>query len=113
MVADEDRADPICCGKNMKLLVANATDGGDEKHVPVIEQKGAQVTVRVGATPHHMSDEHHIEWICLTTNKGAMVEELSLDAEPVAVFTLKDPSAGDFVAYEYCSLHGLWQSQKS
>jgi superoxide reductase len=111
IVADEDRAEPVCCGENMKLLVANATDGEHNKHVPVIEHHGDQVTVRVGTVPHPMSPEHHIEWICLvSSNGGSMVTELSSSEEPVAVFTIKNATLDELAAYEYCNLHGLWRS---
>ena len=37
----------VCCGVNMEQLVANTTDGANEKHLPVIKQYGNNVVVEV------------------------------------------------------------------
>ena len=42
-------------------ITANTTDGAYEKHVPVIEQQGDHVMVKVGSVPHPMLDVHWIE----------------------------------------------------
>ena len=101
----------ICCGKPMEKLEANTTDGAFEKHVPVIEMEGNQVTVRVGSVNHPMLDVHYIEWITIETKQGTQTKYLKPGQEPKAVFTLAD---GDSViaAYEYCNLHGLWKKDK-
>ena len=36
----------MCCGKPMKEIVPNSTDGAYEKHVPVLERDGGKVIVR-------------------------------------------------------------------
>ena len=91
----------VCCGEKMQLLTPNSTDAAKEKHVPVIEENGNTVTVKVGSTAHPMVPEHYIQWIYLQSAEGI---------EPKAVFAL---SKGDkaIAAYAYCNLHGLWKKE--
>ena len=86
-------------------LIANTTDGAYEKHVPVIEQQGDHVTVKVGSVAHPMLDVHYIEWIVLETATGYQKHDLKPGMEPVAEFAVTEPVVA---AYEYCNLHGLW-----
>lgn len=97
-----------CCGEAMEEMVPNTTDGALEKHVPVVEINGRDVTVRVGSAEHPMLEEHYIMWIALETKQGAQRKELVPGHAPVATFALAE---GDEVvaAYEYCNLHGLWK----
>ena len=44
-----------------KELTANTVDAAFEKHVPVIEQSGDTVTVKVGSVEHPMLDAHYIQ----------------------------------------------------
>ena len=60
----------VCCGEPMHELVANTEDAAKEKHVPVIEQDGNIVTVKVGSVEHPMLDEHYIQFIYLLTKEG-------------------------------------------
>lgn len=94
-------------GKEMRLLKANSTDGAGEKHVPVIEQNGNKVTVKVGSVEHPMMEAHYITFICLETKKHVVKVDLTPADKPLAVFELED---GDEVvnAFEFCNLHGLW-----
>ncbi len=100
----------MCCGQKMTELVPGTSDGAHEKHVPVIEIKGNQVTVSVGSVEHPMSPEHYIEWISLQTRQGNQRKCLSPNTPPVATFMLCE---GDEVeaAYAYCNLHGLWKAE--
>lgn len=100
---------PVCCGEDMQLLVANTEDSGAEKHVPVIEQDKGHVKVSVGAQPHPMLTDHHIEWIILLTDQGFYVRYLKPLDEPVACFNICD-SEKVLEAYEYCNIHGLWKA---
>lgn len=90
-------------------VVPKTADYATEKHVPVVEVSGSQVTVTVGSTAHPMMDNHYIEWICLETEQGFQVKRLQPGDAPTAVFALTD---GDKVvsAYEKCNLHGLWKN---
>ena len=100
----------ICCGEKMHELTANTTDAAVEKHVPVISKNGNTGHVSVGSTLHPMTQEHHIVWIALYTQKG--MQRVSLDplGSPEADFALTD---GDSVVYAlaYCNLHGLWMAE--
>ena len=100
----------VCCGETMEELIPGTSDGALEKHVPVIRQDGALVTVTVGSAEHPMLDAHYIMWIMLETKQGRQRKALKPGDKPVAQFALTD---GDEVvcAYEYCNLHGLWKSE--
>ena len=86
-------------------LIANTVDAAQEKHVPVIEQHGDAVTVKVGSVAHPMLDVHYIEWIVLETATGYQKHELKPGQAPEAHFAVTEPV---IAAYEYCNLHGLW-----
>ena len=98
-----------CCGDQMTELVAGSVDASHEKHVPVIEISGNTVTVKVGAVPHPMTEEHSIQWVYLHTEKGGQRFCLKPGDEPVAVFALTEGDKA-VTAYEYCNLHGLWKA---
>lgn len=130
----------ICCGQPMTLLVANSVDASKEKHVPVYEKVNGRLDVTVGAVPHPMLPEHHIEWIALVTDSKFELIYLKPGSEPKAEF-LYSPSAEEIkvvnisddgdesfcegspcnfsynvlvaneaTVYEYCNLHGLWKT---
>lgn len=99
----------ICCGKPMQELIPGTSDGAVEKHVPEVNIEGNQVTVKIGAVEHPMTDVHHIEWIAIETREGYQMKSLQVGETPVAVFTLAD-SDSFVAAYEYCNLHGLWKA---
>ena len=49
----QDSEVPVsCCGENMSELIAGSTDAAQEKHVPVVEINGSEVTVSVGSVAH-------------------------------------------------------------
>ena len=99
----------VCCGEEMKLITTNTVDAAKEKHVPVIEVNGSQVTVNVGSEPHPMTEPHHIAWIALETEKGNQRKLLNPTGEPRAVFAITEDDKV-IAAYEYCNLHGLWKA---
>ncbi|MFV0519900.1 MAG: desulfoferrodoxin family protein [Lachnospirales bacterium] len=98
-----------CCGEKMSKLTPNTTEGAYDKHIPVIEKMNDSILVKVGSVPHPMTEEHHIAWIVLETNKGFHKIDLDFTAEPVAEFLLPK-NEYPVTAYEYCNLHGLWKS---
>jgi len=99
----------VCCGEEMKELVANTQDASTEKHVPVITKEGNLVTVTVGSTLHPMVEKHWIEWVYIQTKKGGQRKQLFPGEQPVATFALTDDDEME-IAYEYCNLHGLWKA---
>ena len=105
-----DKGGPVsCCGEKMKELIPGAVDAAKEKHVPVAEVNGNLVKVTVGSVLHPMSEEHHIAFVVLETNKGFHKIDLDVTGAPEAVFALADGEKAVAV-YEYCNLHGLWKT---
>ena len=76
--------------------------------MPVIEQQGDHVVVRVGSVTHPMADVHYIEWIVLETAGGYQKKDLRPGMAPEAEFAVTEPVVA---AYEYCNLHGLWKAE--
>ena len=108
-IVDKKACPVMCCGKPMKEIVPGTTDAAVEKHVPVVEVDGNNVTVKVGSVAHPMLPEHYIEWVAIQTKQGNQRKALNPGDEPVASFALCD---GDEVeaAYAYCNLHSLWKN---
>ena len=92
-----------------KELTANTVDAAFEKHVPVIEQNGDTVTVKVGSVEHPSMPEHYIEWIAIVTKNGNQRVILKPDQEPKAEFALL-PGDEVLEVYAYCNLHSLWKA---
>ena len=69
-------------------VTPNTTDGAHEKHVPVIEQNGDFVTVKVGSVEHPMLEAHYIEWIVLETATGYQKHDLKPGEKPEAHFAV-------------------------
>ena len=97
----------VCCGQEMNLLKENTTDAAQEKHVPVIEQSGNQVTVSVGSVLHPMEEKHFIQFIELIADGQVYRKMLKPGDTPKAQFEV---SASKLSAREYCNLHGLWKA---
>lgn len=98
-----------CCGKEMIELVANTTDGAQEKHVPTHEEKNGMIEVRVGEMMHPMEENHYIEWILLEETNGYQIHYLQPGEEAFATFYSNDAVC----VYAYCNLHGLWKKDIS
>lgn len=98
---------PSCCGEQMELVRANSKDAAMEKHVPVVERDGCRVHIRIGTLPHPMTEEHHLDWIVLLTDKGMYLRELKVHDYPECIFIIGEGERV-FAAYSYCNLHGLW-----
>ena len=98
----------VCCGQKMQELVPNTVDASNEKHVPVVTcLENNSIKVEVGSVAHPMTDEHHIAFIYVETDKGGVKVDLS--DKPEAVIALGD--AKPIAVYEYCNLHGLWKTE--
>ena len=100
----------MCCGQKMTELIPGSVDASVEKHVPVVELNGNEVTVKVGSEEHPMTSEHYIEWISIETTEGNQRKLLSPESEPSVKFVLTD-SDQLLAAYAYCNLHGLWKKE--
>jgi superoxide reductase len=97
-----------CCGEKMIELKPNTTDGATEKHVPVAVREGNKLIVTVGSVLHPMTAEHHIAWIVVVDGNRTQRVALSITEAPTAEFFVSD---APLVVYEYCNLHGLWETQ--
>lgn len=100
----------VCCGEEMKELVANTVDAALEKHTPAVTVEGNKVTAVVGSVEHPMLEEHYIQWIYLETTKGAYRRDLKPGEKPCAEFLLSEGEK-PVAVYEYCNLHGLWKTE--
>ena len=101
---------PVCCGQNMTELIPNTTDAANEKHVPILNINGVNVTVDVGSVQHPMQDVHYIQWILIETCCGVYRVDLKPEDAPKAHFTIRENETVK-TAYAYCNIHGLWMSE--
>lgn len=97
-----------CCGEDMQLMNENTVDASKEKHVPVIEKGDGKVTVKVGAVPHPMEENHFIQWIEVIDGDKISRKMLKPGEAPEASFCVKSDKV---VAREYCNLHGHWKAE--
>ena len=102
----------VCCGEKMSELVPNTVEASTEKHLPAVTVTGdnhGTVSVQVGSVPHPMTDEHHIAFVYLETERGGQRKNLKVGEEPKVTFTF----SGDkpVAVYAYCNLHGLWKTE--
>lgn len=98
----------VCCGQPMELLIEKTEDVGLEKHVPIIEQVGSKVKVKVGSVQHPMEQKHYIEWIEITADDKTYRKFLKPGDKSEAEF---ETTAEKIQAREYCSIHGLWKAR--
>jgi len=92
----------VCCGQPMKLQEENTVDASKEKHIPIIKDN----KVIIGSVEHPITEEHYIEFIEATDEKGQTPKTfLKPGQKPEAEFCFKPASAR-----AYCNLHGLWKS---
>ena len=97
----------MCCGQKMTKLEAGVVEASHEKHIPVVTVEGNTVRVNVGSVTHPMSEEHHIAWVYLQTNRGGQRKCLDVTGAPEVTFALADETP--VAVYAYCNLHGLWK----
>lgn len=109
-LTDKVAGKPVCCGEEMKEIVANTVDAAKEKHVPVVEIEGNKVSVKVGSVEHPMQPEHFIQFIIVETTNGYQKKNLNPGEKPEAEFLLVEGEK-PVAVYEYCNLHGLWKTE--
>ena len=99
-----------CCGEKMQEMIPGTTEGAQEKHIPVYEVNGNQVTVSVGQVHHPMTPEHFIEWVCLESQEGLHCRRLKPNMPPQVSFALAEGETVQAV-YAFCNLHSLWKAE--
>lgn len=100
----------VCCGEPMVELKENSVDAAQEKHVPVIEEDGEGVVVKVGSVAHPMDEDHYISTIEVICKCGLILRRnLKPGEAPEAKFPVKREDVE--MAREYCNKHGLWIAQ--
>ncbi|MBW2998890.1 hypothetical protein KY321_05095 [Candidatus Woesearchaeota archaeon] len=99
----------MCCGQEMQEMPEKTEEEGNEKHKPVMEINGNEVTVKVGSVLHPMEDAHYIEMIqVFQGNKIVAMKQLLPGEEPVAKFVLDDIEG--LTAKAFCNIHGFWKN---
>ncbi len=106
-VVHSGKGELVCCGKPMTLMPEKSQDDGKEKHIPVVEEEGEKIKVKVGSVPHPMEEKHFIEWIEVIAGSKIFRKFLSPGEVPEADF---GKEVNEVSAREYCSVHGLWKS---
>ena len=96
----------MCCKQEMQLMEEQTADSTTEKHVPIIEEDGTCSKVKVGSTPHPMTEEHHIEWIEVINGDYVNREYLQLGDKAEAKFYVNNQPG--LIVRSYCNIHGLW-----
>ncbi len=99
----------VCCGKPMILQIENTEDASVEKHMPVFERNGNDISVKIGEVSHPMEENHYIEWIEIIADGKIYRQELYPGGEPRADFFI---SSKNISVRAYCNLHGIWKNNK-
>lgn len=97
----------LCCGEEMKELIANTVEASTEKHLPVVSFKDGFIEVKVGSVAHPMEETHYINFIAIETNKSVSNFYLMPGMYPEAKMLIDKNEVK--AVYEYCNLHGLWK----
>lgn len=106
-VLNSNNTKTICCGEEMKELVANSVDASVEKHTPVVEIVEDELLIKVGSIFHPMTKDHYIQWIIVNNDERCYEVELFPEQDPV----IRIPLLRNATIYAYCNLHGLWKTE--
>ncbi len=101
----------VCCNQPMVKMEEQTEEMLKEKHVPMVEKNGTDITVRVGSVQHPMEEKHYIEWIQVITKDGelSLRKFLQPGDDPSAIFHLCENCIDEVKAREYCNIHKLWK----
>jgi len=100
----------VCCNQPMVKLNPKTQDQGLEKHVPVVEESGNGLNIKVGSVEHPMEEKHYIKFIEVLTKDKVLRAELNPGQKPAASFSCIKKS--DLIEVrEYCNVHGLWNTK--
>ena len=104
-VLNSNNTKTICCGEEMKELVANSVDASVEKHTPVVEIVEDELLIKVGSIFHPMTKDQYIQWIIVNNDVSCYEVELSPEQDPV----VRIPLLRNATVFAYCNLHSLWK----
>jgi len=108
-IAHEGAPALVCCEKPMVKLEAKTEDQGQEKHVPVVEEAGCGIKVKVGSVAHPMEDKHYIKFIEILLEDKIMRKELEPGQIPEVECCI--PKSKVIEVREFCTIHGLWKNK--
>ena len=100
-----------CCGKDMKKIEANTTDGATEKHMPVINIEDNSLFIQVGEIMHPMSEEHYISCIYVVDDLGNYEKITLKPSDNPEVSVDFNENAKKLNIYSYCNLNGLLKKE--
>ncbi|MGN1124889.1 MAG: desulfoferrodoxin family protein [Candidatus Gastranaerophilaceae bacterium] len=100
----------VCCGQPMELIKEVDSDLNElnDKHVPIISKEVEGFQIRVGATKHPMSEEHHIIFIQAISKDKKYVKTKFLSVDENPELNLKC-NCSDIWARALCNIHGLFK----
>lgn len=105
-----DKGVPIhCCGEKMTELVPNTVEASVEKHLPVVTPIDNGIHISIGSVPHPMTEEHHIQFVYVETERGGQRKCIPLETAPEVDVLVTDDTI--VAVYAYCNLHGLWKTE--
>ncbi len=102
----------VCCGQPMELIKTNTSDEEklNDKHVPVIEKNVEGFKIRIGATKHPMTEEHHINFIQAISKDEKYIKTKFLTIEDEAELNVKC-NCQTLWSRALCNIHGLFKKE--
>lgn len=101
----------VCCGQPMTLVQAGTVDASKEKHVPFFIKKDEELEIRIGSSPHPMTEEHYIQFIEAISEDERFIKRKYLYPNDDPIMILKGYDVDSLTARENCNLHGLWEAK--
>ena len=95
----------LCCGKPMAPLVEKVDGEFAEDHRPSTWRKDDSVVLEIGATPHEMTEQHHIIWLEVVTPKR-IIRIFNPGDRPEVELELP---RGEIYLRVLCNRYGLWK----
>ncbi len=95
--------------EDVDIVEPQVTGDKAPKHKPIITRVEEGYLVKTGEVEHPMEEDHYIAMIELIAEGQVHKQYLQPGDKPQALF--KIPECENPVAKEYCTLHGLWQSE--
>ncbi len=103
----------VCCGEAMELIQPKGNDVEElaDKHVPVIEKVIEGYKIRIGATMHPMTEEHHINFIQAISKDEKYVKTKFLTLDDNPELQVKCKCEASLWARALCNIHGLFKKE--